>query len=143
VTVTSSATLHASCVCWLARGVLLTGPSGIGKSDLALRLIDAGAMLVADDLVALSRSGMRVVARPVALPGLIELRGQGIYRMEWQPQVPIDLYVRLGARDIERLPAVERSSCLLDVELPAIDLDPSLPSAVARLRVALCGTRAH
>jgi serine kinase of HPr protein (carbohydrate metabolism regulator) len=143
MTAETSSTLHASCVSWLARGVLLAGRSGIGKSDLALRLIDAGAVLVADDAVAVSRDGARLVARPVALPGLIELRGQGIYRMAWQPEAEIDLYVRLGAGETERLPQTDAPYRLLDVELPMIDLDPRLPSAVARIRAALCCPRVH
>ncbi|HMR30970.1 MAG TPA: HPr kinase/phosphatase C-terminal domain-containing protein [Geminicoccaceae bacterium] len=138
-----SATIHASCVSWHERGVLLAGPSGAGKSDLALRLIEAGAVLVADDLVAVSRDGKGLRARPVALPGLIELRGQGIYRMAYRPETPLDLCVRLGTDLPDRLPEPGATFTLLDAEIPAIDLDPRLPSAVARLRLAVCGTRVH
>ena len=141
---TASATLHASCICWQGRGVLLAGPSGSGKSDLALRLIDAGAVLVADDLVALSRRGSRLEARPVALAGLLEIRGQGIYRLPSLPESTLDLYVALGdADDTQRLPPERMSHTLLDVALPMIALDARRPSAVARIRMALHGTRVH
>lgn len=137
-----AATIHASCLSWRERGVLLAGPSGIGKSDLALRLIEAGAVLVADDVVGLVREADRITARPVALPGLIELRGQGIYRVDFLPRAVVDLHVRLGGA-AERLPETTPTARLLDIDLPAIDLDPRLPSAVARIRMALFGERVH
>ena len=58
--------VHATCVALDGAGVLLRGPSGSGKSDLALRLIDGGARLVADDQVALSAEAGRLVARAPA-----------------------------------------------------------------------------
>ena len=74
--------LHASCVELAGTGVVLLGPSGSGKSDLALRLIDGGARLVADDRVVVERSGDRLIARPPeAIAGLIEVRGLGIMRV--------------------------------------------------------------
>lgn len=70
--------VHASCVAIGGRGVLLVGPSGSGKSDLALRLIDGGAELVADDRVALRLADGRPVAdAPPALAGLLEIREIG------------------------------------------------------------------
>src|SRR5690606_32729552 len=72
------ATIHATCVALGDTGILLRGRSGSGKSDLALRLIDGGALLVADDRVALSLEGGRVIARPpAALAGYLEVRGVG------------------------------------------------------------------
>ena len=140
----ASATLHATCISWQGRGVLLAGPSGIGKSDLALRLIDAGAMLVADDLVALSRRGPRLEARPVALAGLLEVRGQGIYRLPSLPESTLDLYVDLGGgENTPRLPPEGVTQALLDVAVPSIAVDPRRPSAVARIRLALHGARVH
>ena len=59
----------------------LFGPSGAGKSDLALRLIDRGAKLIADDRVDLVDDGNRVVlSAPARIKGLIEVRGLGILR---------------------------------------------------------------
>jgi HPr Serine kinase C-terminal domain len=76
---TDALMVHGTVVAIDGGGVLLRGPSGRGKSDLALRLIDAGARLVADDQVLLQRSGMQVLARaPAVLAGLLEIRGVGI-----------------------------------------------------------------
>ena len=88
------ASIHACCVV-LSRagdpfgapsdaGVLLIGPSGSGKSDLALRLIALGAVLVADDRVELFVQHGTLMARaPQALAGLVEIRGGGSVEMEY------------------------------------------------------------
>src|SRR5436190_12146788 len=78
--------IHATSVALRANGqwraVLLRGPSGAGKSDLALRLIEAGARLVADDQTHLVRKGGTLMATPpAALAGLIEVRGVGIVKL--------------------------------------------------------------
>lgn len=134
--------LHGSAVAWGECGILLLGSSGAGKSDLALRLIDAGAMLVADDLVLLAAGDGRLVARPHAAPGLIELRGQGIFRLPARPQVTLELCLELepfGPGD-ERLPP-RLTRRFLDCELPAYRIDPRPASAVARVRALLSAER--
>ena len=100
--------LHASCVAIGNTGVLLRGPSGSGKSDLALRLIDDGAMLVADDQVHLESVSGELIASPHnALAGKIEIRGCGIIDLPYRKTVVIRLVVDLGEReDIPRLPEV-------------------------------------
>ena len=71
--------VHATCLSIDDVGLLIRGPSGIGKSDLALRLIDKGARLVADDRVGLLVSDNHVIARaPATLAGLLEVRGLGM-----------------------------------------------------------------
>jgi HPr kinase/phosphorylase len=136
------AIVHGTAIAWLDRGILLLGRPGSGKSDLALRLIDAGARLVADDLVALEATGNRLVARAHGAPGLIELRGQGIFRQAALAEAAIDIVVRLGpaTEPIERLPPAGQVA-LADVTLPAFDLDPFPASAVARLRLLATGER--
>jgi HPr kinase/phosphorylase len=136
--------LHASCVAWGESGVLLRGPSGSGKSDLALRLIEAGAILVGDDQIALARDGEAVAARPAAtLAGLIEARGLGILELPYQASCRLALVVLLKpASLIERLPAPHRVE-LQGVELPAIALDPTTASATARIRFTLEAVRRH
>jgi serine kinase of HPr protein (carbohydrate metabolism regulator) len=111
--------IHASCVV-LGRagepfggpadaGVLLLGESGSGKSDLALRLIQFGAMLLSDDRTELSVADGVLMARPVAsLSGLLEVRGLGILELPHRQQARVVLAVRLVAPgDISRLPAAE------------------------------------
>src|SRR5438105_12471801 len=88
------------------RAVLLRGASGSGKSDLALRLIDAGARLVADDQSELSRRGDTLVVRaPATITGLLEVRGIGIVRLDALAEAPVVLLVDLvPAETLERLP---------------------------------------
>ena len=119
-------------------GVLLRGPSGSGKSDLALRLIQAGAQLVADDQTELSRDGRGVIARaPRTIAGRIELRGLGIVRVPSLAEAPLGLVVDLVAPEaIERLP--EPRFCeFLGCSLPLLALAPFEASAAAKLAVAL------
>ncbi len=135
---------HGTVVAWLGRGLLLKGPSGIGKSDLALRLIEAGAELVADDLVRLEVIDDRIVACAGAGKGqgLIELRGQGIFRLPARATTRLDLCVELcpPVAPTERLPA-SGSIELGGIELPVFRLDPRSASATARLRVLLTAER--
>lgn len=97
--------LHATCVALEGRGVLILGPSGSGKSGLALRLMALGAQLVADDRTELTREGDGLIARcPPALSGLIEARGLGILRTKPLPLAPVVLAVDLGQLETDRLP---------------------------------------
>lgn len=136
-TVAPPATVHGACVMVGGVGVLLRGPSGRGKSDLALRLIDEGAALVADDQVALTRDGDAVVASaPQALAGLLEARGVGLMRLPTAETARLALVVDLVATpEVERLPAPD-SAVVLDVVLPRIALAPFEASAAAKLRLA-------
>lgn len=133
--------LHASCVELSGVGVVLLGPPRCGKSDLALRLIDGGARLVADDLLAIERCGDRLIARPPqAIAGLLEVRGLGIMRVDHCPSSALGLVVALGGAPPARLP--ERTTYqVLGVTLPYIELDPRAPSACAKIRLALAADR--
>jgi len=131
--------IHASCVAIGATGVLLRGPSGSGKSDLALRLIDGGARLVADDRVDLVRdpdaAGV-LAAAPAALAGLIEVRGLGIVRLPAVARARLGLVVDLcTAAEMPRLPEPRRCD-YLGVALPLLALAPFKVSATAKLRLA-------
>lgn len=129
--------VHGSCVALGGRGVLLRGASGAGKSDLALRLIDTGARLVADDQVALDRRGDAVVAHaPEAIAGLIEVRGLGILRLDHLPEAALALVVDLVEPPLERMPR-ERTAHLLDVALPNVSLDPWELSSASKVRLAM------
>jgi len=137
--------VHATCVAWRAgkrwRAVLLRGPSGAGKSDLALRLIDAGGRLVADDQTEVARIGRTLVATsPPTLAGMIEVRGIGIlelHRSQVLARARVVLLVDLVAANlIERLPDAMYET-LHEVELPRLFLAPFEASSVAKLRLAL------
>ncbi len=131
--------VHASCVAIAGDGVLIRGPSGAGKSDLALRLIDQGAQLVADDYTELRLVARQVLASPPErLRGLLEVRGLGIVRLQPTPDpVPLALVVDLAAAAaIERLPSPALTE-LLGQDIPVMRLAPFDPSAGARLRLGL------
>lgn len=124
------ATLHASCVARDGHGVLLLGGSGSGKSDLALRLLDRGFRLVADDRVALVDGE---AAPPAGLAGLLEVRGLGILRVEAVFPAKLALVVDLGAPG-ERLPAPASHPTL---HLPLLHLSPWQHSAPLRVEIGL------
>src|SRR5437588_4116292 len=98
--------MHGTAVAIDGRAVLLRGPSGAGKSDLGLRLIDAGARLIADDQSELQRVGDTIAVRaPATIAGLIEVRGVGILRLDVEAEAPLALAVDLVAPEaLERLP---------------------------------------
>ena len=130
--------LHATAVAVDGTAVLLRGPSGSGKSDLALRLIDGGARLVSDDRVALTLSEGRVFASaPRRIFGLIEVRGLGVVSVEAVDRAPIGLGIDLvESGDVERLPGEGRTA-LLGVDLPCRALPPFEASAPAKIRLML------
>lgn len=120
--------IHASCAARDGRGVLLIGASGSGKSDLLLRLLDHGFALVADDRVDVSGGK---ASPPAGLAGLLEVRGLGIVRLSFEAPVPLALAVVMGRG--ERLPVPARH----ELGLPLVSVDPALPSAPSRVRLAL------
>ena len=136
--------VHATAIAIDGRAVLLRGPSGAGKSDLALRLIDAGARLVADDQVELRRAGGRVLVRaPAAIAGLVEVRGVGILRLEPLREAALAMCVDLvPSAEVERLPEIG-SEDVLGLAVPSIALSPFEASAAAKLRFALRAFSAH
>ncbi len=131
-------TVHGTTVAIDGVGVLLRGPSASGKSDLALRLIDDGAGLVADDRTILSRDGDAVVAAaPPAIAGKIEVRGLGIVRLPTPGATPLRLVVELGRpAGVDRLPEAETMS-LMGVDLPLLHLSALEASTPAKIRLAL------
>ncbi len=130
--------IHASCVEVSGLGVLLRGPSGSGKSDLALRLIEAGGRLVADDRTDLIvEDGALVASSPRPIAGQLEIRGVGIVDLPSVAMTRVGLAADLvSPEDIERLPA-PRHCAYLGIEIPLIALAPFECSATAKLRLAV------
>lgn len=120
------------------RAVLLRGPSGSGKSDLALRMIEAGAQLVADDQTRLVREAGRLVASaPDTIAGQLEVRGVGIVPVQNVRRAPLDLVVDLvPPEQVERYP--EAGTCTyLEIGVPLLALAPFEASTPAKVRLAL------
>ena len=133
----SSETLHASSVALDGRAVLISGPSGSGKSDLALRLLDRGFTLVSDDQTIVRKDNGRLLASaPPTIHGKLEIRGIGIIEVETVSDVPVALFVELTS-DIQRLPDDSRERLVLGVTIPLISVDAMTASAPSKVAVAL------
>lgn len=132
--------VHGTAVAWGEQAVLLSGPSGSGKSDLALRFLALGAeaRLVADDQVVLTvEKGRLFASAPENLSGLLELRGLGLWRQQALARAQLLLMVNLVPRDaVPRLPE-SQFAALAGVELPVLALHAFDASAPIKLRVAL------
>ncbi|MGE0714392.1 MAG: HPr kinase/phosphorylase [Alphaproteobacteria bacterium] len=130
--------LHATTVAIDGVAAVIEGPSGAGKSDLALRLVDGGARLVADDRTAIALVDGRLVARPPdTIAGLMEVRGIGIVEMPHVAEATVGLIVVLvPAHEIERMPDSEFRA-LLGFDVPVLRLDPHPASAAAKVRLAV------
>jgi serine kinase of HPr protein (carbohydrate metabolism regulator) len=129
--------IHASCVEIMGRGVLLLGPSGSGKSDLALRLIDRGATLVSDDQVILTASESALIAGPPPkIAGKIEVRGLGIISLPFARDVRLSLAVDLAGA-VERFPLEPQWADYLDHRLALVALSAHEASATIKVERAL------
>lgn len=133
----SSETIHASSVAIDGHAVLIEGGSGVGKSDLALRLIDRGATLISDDYTLLVRDGGVLRARAAPnLAGRMEIRGIGIVEMPHVDNVPVALLVAVVATP-PRMPEGGRLRTLAGVALHEIALPSLEPSAAIKVEIAL------
>ncbi len=130
--------VYGTAVALGGEGVLLRGPSGCGKSDLALRLIDQGARLVADDQTELRVDGHDILmTAPATIAGQIEVRGIGIVQVPWTGHARLRVVVDLvPANEVERLPE-PRFCTLLGHNIPLVALAPFEVSAAAKLRLAV------
>ncbi|MDV6332152.1 HPr kinase/phosphatase C-terminal domain-containing protein [Asticcacaulis sp. 201] len=137
----SKLVIHATTLSLLVgsewRGVLILGPSGSGKSDLALRAIDAGCALVSDDYSHLWTSGGALYATaPQTIAGRMEVRGLGIMSVRTRPVTRIGLAVLVQSDPIERLPAHDVTT-ILGHNIPTLRLNPREASSLNKLLLRL------
>ena len=143
----SSVCVHASCVAFGTKAVLIRGKSGSGKSDLVLQLIDAQgfglgakllrAKLVADDQVFLLREDDKVFASPPEiLAGKLEVRGRGIFVVPFRKKVKLACVIDLMPQsEINRMPEpAQMMTDILGLQFPTYCVDPTKPSAASRIR---------
>lgn len=128
--------LHATTVAIDGQAVVIEGPSGAGKSDLALRLIDRGAVLISDDRTRVTRDGDRLLAHaPERMAGRIEVRALGLAETRHVAAAPVALLVRLDEED-QRLPE-RRDRRIAGLTVREVTLDPFRPSAPIKVEWAL------
>ena len=129
--------LHpSSCVAIDGRGLLIEGPSGSGKSSLALALVDRGATLVSDDIVTLAGDGGQLIASPAPnIKGKLEIRNLGIVEMP-ASSAPIAIVIRLDAAAPRFLDRPDECD-LAGHNLPMVRLFPDTPYLPLRAEWAL------
>jgi serine kinase of HPr protein (carbohydrate metabolism regulator) len=133
----SSETLHATSVAIGGRVVLLCGPSGAGKSDLALRLIDRGAVLVSDDYSLIKRVDGRLIATaPDTIRGKMEVRGLGIVAMPVVDDAPVALLADLFDK-VDRMPLTPFHRAIAGIDVPVVKIAPFEASAPIKVELAL------
>lgn len=129
--------LHATTVVIEDRAIVLTGPSGVGKSDLALRLIDEGAVLLADDQTEffIAADGRLTARAPQTIMGLIEVRHVGLIRLPFVAEAPVALHVQLSdmQSELTRLPEIE-ATVWLGQSVPLLRLPARAASTPAKIR---------
>jgi HPr kinase/phosphorylase len=129
--------LHATAVMINGHGVALCGKSGSGKSDLALRLIDRGAMLIGDDYVEIRESddGLICQCKP-NIAGMLEIRDVGIITLPYAPSAPLHFVVELD-QPTDRLPAEGETMRIGDYAVPSVRLNALHASAPQKVERAL------
>lgn len=128
--------VHGTAVAFERRALLILGPSGSGKSSLALELIATGGQLVSDDRTDLRREGDRIIASaPKAIAGQIEARGLGILHADHLADAELALIVDLGQSEDKRYPAAKQQF-VLGLAFPLV-LGPFRPHLYAALRQCL------
>ncbi len=128
---------QATCVSIGGRGVLIEGPAGVGKSSLALALMDRGAALVGDDGVSLEHDGERLIASPVpAIAGLIEVRNLGLISVPVVGGVSVALVLVLD-HGAPRFVTEAEETIRHGAKLPLIRLWPDSPQLALRAELAV------
>jgi len=135
--VESGETIHATSVVIGGFGVLIMGPSGVGKSDLALRLIDRGATLISDDYtIVTARDGSLLLNTPPAIAGRMEIRHLGLVDMPHVDAVPAVLAIGLDEAP-QRMPETVDTIMLAGLPLPFVRLAGKEASAPIKAEFAV------
>jgi serine kinase of HPr protein (carbohydrate metabolism regulator) len=129
---------YATAVTYCGFGVLIRGPSGSGKSDLALRLIDDGAGLVADDQVIIKAVGQELyLSPPDSLSGLIEVRGIGVIKIEYVRDIRLRLVVELDpSNEIQRTPII-KEELIKKIPVPVVNMHAFESSVLVKIKIIL------
>ncbi|WP_373475784.1 HPr kinase/phosphorylase [Sphingorhabdus sp.] len=129
--------VHATAIAINYHGVLLVGPSGSGKSDLALRLIDRGAVLVSDDIVYVEQSEGKPLLRAAPnIEGRIELRGVGIIEVLHTKYAAMRMVAEM-APSYERIPPENLSTDIAGYSVPLVKIAALEASAPLKVEYAL------
>ncbi len=134
------ALIHGTGISYEGKGLLIMGPSGSGKSDLALRMIGCGAILIGDDYVELSQgeAGRAVMGTVKNIAGKIEVHNVGILDVPFRAQCEIDLVLNLvnNVGQLDRLPEIKEITVDC-ISLPCLEFYGFEPSAPEKIKAAL------
>jgi len=130
-------TIHATSVVIEDSGVLIVGNSGLGKSDLALRLIDSGATLISDDITICKKVDDSIfLFSPLQTRGLLEVREVGIMTVPYVDNIKLFLIVELVDHEIERLPS-KKMGKFMNLNISKIKIYGKNSSSVAKIKLKL------
>ena len=129
---------YATAVTYCGSGILIRGPSGSGKSDLALRLIDDGADLIADDQVAIKVVEQKLyLSPPDSISGLIEVRGVGVIKIDYVRDIKLCLIVDLATGDtVQRIPIIKKE-LIKNIPVPVISINAFEHSVLVKVKIIL------
>ena len=136
-------TIHATSVVIEDSGVLIVGNSGLGKSDLALRLIDSGATLISDDITICKKVDDSIfLFSPLQTRGLLEVREVGIMTVPYVDNIKLFLIVELVDHEIERLPS-KKMGKFMNLNISKIKIYGKNSSSVAKIKLKLNEIKDH
>ena len=136
-------TIHATSVVIEVSGVLIVGNSGLGKSDLALRLIDSGATLISDDITICKKVEDSIfLFSPLQTRGLLEVREVGIMTVPYVDNIKLLLIVELVDHEIERLPS-KKIGKFMNLNISKIKIYGKNSSSVAKIKLKLNEIKDH
>lgn len=133
----NSKRIHGTSIALGENGLLITGESGSGKSDLALRLIDSGATLISDDqTICMKKETSIHLFSMEKIYGLIEIRGIGLMKVPYIENIKLSMIIQLVDKEIDRLPKIRKKK-LLGLNFPLIKIFSKEASAVAKIKLKL------